>query len=83
MDTYINQSRETLDVVDYMNRTLASIVALLDTKGVSCPQNRRLVWEAVVNKVKLKKLGLLLHPDKGTPGARIMVALTLRNSGAA
>lgn len=85
LDTYVNQNPETLDIVDYMNRTLASIGVLLDTQGpwVNSPENRGLVWKGVVDKLKFKRVGMFLHPDKGTPGAQIMVALTLRNGGAA
>ena len=84
LDNYIKQSLETLDVVDYLIRTLACIVALLDRDRVNNRANRRRVWKALVNKGKFKKISLHLHPDKGGgPGAQIMVALTLRNGGAA
>jgi hypothetical protein len=83
LDNYIKQSLETLDVVDYLIRTLACIVALLDRDGVNNRANRRRVWKALVSKGKFKKISLHLHPDKGGPGAQIMVALTLRNGGTA
>jgi len=85
LDTYIAQSLETLDVVNYLIQTLASIEALLEEEGagVNNQANRRLVWKGVVDRVKFKRATMHLHPDKGTSEAQIMVALTLRNGGAA